>query len=1249
LSSDSDGLPFALRIKGARASVAGETPAVEAELRAEGRHEELVELLLGKLDTLTDPRARAEALIQIGQSLRKLNDDEQAFDALLEAWSTDPTCVEVLDPLEELTRALAKWPVVIQATETLVAKERDVPRALALAEAMVGWLTREVPTRELAMHYLDRIKKIDPTHWTLHLYQAAVYQEHGDVRRELEELDKAVLSARRVEDRVRIHLMMAARLSEDRAFNKNEGRKHFDAVLKLRPGHSAALEGLEALFAKTGDFTALAETLDKQAEAVPDDDLRGELLKRVAQIYETRFLKPEVAAEKLERVFAMAPLDQGALAALERCYTAAHAWQKLVTVLERAVVATEDDALRVEQLKRIAKVHELQLQDAEGARRAWERVDALVPDHEEALAELARLSDRVGDVPASVKYRSNLVTKTEDPLARARSHLTLGQMLSPADKNPAAARKHLEEAVALDPSLTQAWNILFWMAREAGDHARMAAYLEDRANATAPPRQRAQLFIELAETRAKHLRDDAGALAAYEAAHEADPQNEPAAQALLDYYVLSERWDEAAPLHEIATIAAERDKDLERRFALLRTGRRISTALGYPELALASALVAFELRSADLDAQRELIDAASAVKDDKEQLARAKDALERIAKDIETPKPGPPRAGKEKEAPFSPDRLAALGDLLVGSGSTKPAYAMYDLALAADPNHRGALAGLAALCELESDVVVATALKRRLAQTLEADDEKFATLMASGDKLAQAGKLPLAAEAYEEARAVRPKDRPLLHTLMQHYTTLERWADLLRTLRAIAESDDDKLRRGKTVSAMALIAEDKLGDLKQALALNEEALDLDATRLEAFERVVRRHTQTKDWFALEQAYRRMITRALGGGDKKLQKALYTQAGLVVRDRVGDTERAIQYFRAASELDKDDTHVQTILRELLGMAGQVGGAIEVALERVNKDPLAPDGWGPLCDLYMQAQKYDRAWLAASALEHLGALDPAHAQIYHARRPVPLDAIPGKLDVEGLGVLLHPDLDPLLTKIFQIVAPAVIDLKLARMSLRQRMAYPGSRAANNAPLVRAVTLAAECLFLGPPKVFLGKSGAALTVATTRPPSLIASPDALEGTLSNVLPFLAGRHVFALTPPLLARAVCPTVSELTALATAAAHAALGDPSSELKPFLKAHDLSELAALVERARAAQGEIDVKRWSQLADLSASRAGLLLAGDLKLAHTALARESQSAGDLPLKDQLRELSLFAISDAHANLRQTLGIAVPVPMK
>jgi hypothetical protein len=192
---------------------------------------------------------------------------------------------------------------------------------------------------------------------------------------------------------------------------------------------------------------------------------------------------------------------------------------------------------------------------------------------------------------------------------------------------------------------------------------------------------------------------------------------------------------------------------------------------------------------------------------------------------------------------------------------------------------------------------------------------------------------------------------------------------------------------------------------------------------------------------------------------------------------------------------------------------------------------------------------------------------------------------------------------------------------------------------------VNKAAEAFGLPAPKVYVGKPGRAIAAASTKPPSLVAVQEVLEGAPEGLLTFYAAKNVFALTTPLLARAVFPTVSELTAVVTMAVHATV-DAASELRARMRPGDLAELAARIGEARAASGEIDVKRWSQLVDLSSSRAALLLAGDMKTARTALASEGQSPGDLPLKDQLRELSLFFLGDTNAALRRTLGLAVPL---
>ena len=118
--------------------------------------------------------------------------------------------------VEPLVRDERRWSEILETTRTLASRERVTPRAIAYAEAMVRWLTREVPDADLARQWLERIRALDSTHWQIHMLQAAQSREHGDLKRELDELDLAVLSSRRPDDRARIHLMMAARYMEEK-------------------------------------------------------------------------------------------------------------------------------------------------------------------------------------------------------------------------------------------------------------------------------------------------------------------------------------------------------------------------------------------------------------------------------------------------------------------------------------------------------------------------------------------------------------------------------------------------------------------------------------------------------------------------------------------------------------------------------------------------------------------------------------------------------------------------------------------------------------------------------------------------------------------------------------------------------------------------------------------------------------------------------------------------------------------------
>ena len=1206
--------------------------SIKIDIRASSEVTAHVDSLLRTLETTGDPVERAKLLVTIAIELRDgLDDAPQALDALLEAWHADPTNPQIIDHLEPLARAQGRWNEIFEATRTLVASEHDPARAIAYSEAMVRWLTREVPLHDHAMHYLERIRQLDSTHWLIHLFQAARYEERGDVKRELEELDRAVLSAKRADDRARIHVMMAKRYGEERTANFNEAKKHFSAAHRLAPGSMEALRGLEQVYVRENNLSALADVLERQVDATLDERERVQILFRLAELYEKEFLQPAPAAAKLEQAFALDPTQDAALAGLERCYTALRSWDDLVRVLEAALVLVENADERAERLVALAEIFESRLGDVGGAVSAYERLARLLPGDETLVAELARLNEKLGDWRTAAQYRAELAELAPDPKAKARSLVLAGQLVLP--HAPTQARAYFEKAIACDATSAAAWNALDAEARDAGDLPRVTSLLARRALATEAPRAKAQLYLELGNVK-QELGDRAGALVAWEVAIAADPNNEQAARILLDVYVEQQRWQDAAPLCDAVIYAAHRDQDTERLFTVRRQACVVATRLGRTARALDAALDAFAVPPEMADVRRTVVECAWALRADPA-VFHATQALTAIADDTD----GLPVATR-----------AQLGEVLALIGERDRAIDIFDHVLSDQNDNQAALAGLAGLRAERGESIAAWSLKRQLAGTVADDEQRYRLLLETASGFAENANRPdLAAQVFEEARLIRPSDRSLLHKLLFQYQSVENWPKVFGILRAIADHDPDRGRKAKVVVAMAQLAQEKLGDQASAVKLYDEVLDTDPTRLEAFEALVRVLTTSKDWMALARAYKRMLARVREGGDARLLHALHHQLGLVYRDRLGDRESAVASFRDAVALRPDSEADQTILRELLAMSGQAEHAIALTIERVRRDTLDPAPYPALYDLLVQLGHRDRAYCVASVMVHLGTTHAPAIADHRAAAPPYVERFPGTLGPSGWRRLLHPDIDPTLTAIFEAIVPAVIQARLARLGLRERLKYPGPVLKQPEFLMADLARASFVLGLEEPKLYAAAAPPAVSIGVTEPPSLLVHPQSLPGFPRHLLSFWIGKRLAETTPPLLARGLFRSVSELKDLIAAAVRLVRDkrDKNARYDEALRAQLGKEqkeaLAQAVERAISAGSALDVKRWSQLADASASRAGLVLTGDVESARLALMREAQSPGDLSPREQMRELVTFFLSDAYARMRAELGVA------
>src|SRR5262249_4883980 len=147
----------------------------------------------------------------------------------------------------------------------------------------------------------------------------------------------------------------------------------------------------------------------------------------------------------------------------------------------------------------------------------------------------------------------------------------------------------------------------------------------------------------------------------------------------------------------------------------------------------------------------------------------------------------------------------------------------------------------------------------------------------------------------------------------------------------------------------------------------------EPTRLDAFERIVRIHTELRDFHGLRDAYVRMITRTPADADANLRHALQHQLGLVYRDRLGDAARALDAFRAAVKVKPESEPDRKCVLELLIVMDQLDIAVNEARSAIAKDPERAERYQDLYELFLRCHAHDRAWCAASVLAHMGRAD------------------------------------------------------------------------------------------------------------------------------------------------------------------------------------------------------------------------------------------------------------------------------------
>lgn len=1158
--------------------------------RMRGSWGELVETLNRHGALETDPTRKVEVYLSLAELLEsQLQNDNQAITAYQSAQTADPESIEALSSLERLYRRHEMWEPLI---------------------AVLGQM-------------------------------AGLRDDEEGARLKLE----------------------IGKLCDERLQDSAKAIDSYRQVLEMDASNQPALRALEVLYEKTGQSEAYLDVLEVQLDVSPSPAEQVSLYERMSCAWEERFGKLDRAAECYEKIVALDERNFSAYEELARLYFQEQRWDSLVETYRNHIMVTQDQHQRIALYCAMGSVYDEQLKDCDRAIEAYTDVLTFDPDESRALDALGSLYERIEEWDRAIDVMSQLVRTTDDPQQKTDLYYRIGRITLSRLDNSEEAEQQFLYALTIDETHVPTMEELVTLYSNRGDWQKSAEMMVRAESRSVNMLDKVRLLNDAAGIYLERLNQSDNAKRYYAAVLALDPEHVEAGEPLSELYFADEEWEELAPVLEmLVRKAPQRDLGSEELMQLYYRTGRCSDNIGNNERALEFYKAAYDLDPTYLpvlsgrgDLLYKMEDWDGAGKIYQTILVQHRDSQD------------------EAQVVRTYFRLGMVRQQLA---ERRKALNMFEKALEIDPSHRDTLLAVIAVQEEQGDFEEVVRAKRGLLTT--AGDEEQIELLTSiaelySEKLDNPQK---GISAVVEALDLLPDDRTLLQRLLGLYTTTENWTKVVETIeRFVALSTG--LTKGQYFQAAGEISRDKLKAHDDAIKFFNKALDAYFEKgsegmpakflpraLKPFADIDKLLTSKRDWRNQERAYREMIKRL--SPEDKLRIDLLGALGEIYRSRLKEYESAIAAYELAQAIDPDNNPRREILAELYVMAGpdQADKAVHQHMEMLKTEPFKYDSYKALRRIYMDTHQYDKTWCICNTLAFLQKADETEVEFYEQYKPRGFVKAKERMSEDIWRLIYHPNDNPYIGHIF-----AAIWQGAAMIHAQPHKAYglrrKDRRAIETDPLQfsKVFYYAGQVLNVPMPDVYLqpDKPGE-IQIANTHEkgqlaPSFVVYANFLQGRSEKEIAFGSARWLSCMRPDHYLKLALPTKTQLkTAFLSAVVLAkpdfpvppdmlgAVQQYLPEMQKRIQPHNLEQLAMVVNSFIQNAPEVDMAKWGNAVDSTAHRAGFVLCGDLEVAARMVSTEPVLVGAPQVKDKIKELVLYSISEEYFSVRAQLGTTI-----
>jgi tetratricopeptide (TPR) repeat protein len=366
-------------------------------------------------------------------------------------------------------------------------------------------------------------------------------------------------------------LYQAAAIWEDQLKRPDLAIDGYQEVLKVSPGHAAALRALERLYTRDEDTKEVVAILDRETQVGQTPGAKVAAYLKLARMYLDRFNEPARAAQCCEAVL---QLDSGNFTALK--------------MLER--IRAADKPRRAELRFRLSeRVQDSRLRTALRLSAAADQDkganDSTLDEYKIAFQEnpsdvrvafaLERAMRQAGDMAGLAWLYSRRLEVVKEPIERVELMLRSADLaehrLGDLDRAGQLYRAALEAQPQCLPALMGSRRVQL----KQGNAAAARATLEAEARASRDPRSAVEAFIAAAKLASSRLNDLDGAAALYRLALEKEPLNPVATTGLEDLLAQRGGTSDLAALHERRGEAKLAQRDMNAAAAAFISGAKL--------------------------------------------------------------------------------------------------------------------------------------------------------------------------------------------------------------------------------------------------------------------------------------------------------------------------------------------------------------------------------------------------------------------------------------------------------------------------------------------------------------------------------------------------------------------------------------------------------------------------------------------------------------------------------------------------